>query len=131
MSLYPFKFYPILKERLWGGTKLETVLEKPITSDITGESWELSAVPGDISTVANGALEGASLQELINEHKEALLGKKVFERFGTDFPILIKFIDAKQDLSIQVHPNDELAKERHNSFGKTEMWYITQADEGS
>lgn len=131
MSLYPFKFHPILKERLWGGTKLQSVLEKPITSDITGESWELSAVPGDISVVANGELANITLQEMINEAKGALLGEKVYERFGAEFPILIKFIDAKQDLSIQVHPNDELAKERHNSFGKTEMWYIMQADPGS
>ncbi|WP_281756447.1 type I phosphomannose isomerase catalytic subunit [Neptunitalea chrysea] len=129
--MYPFKFDPILKERLWGGTKLNTVLGKPITTDITGESWELSAVPGDISEVSNGALANTSLQALIDEYNEALLGKKVYERFGNEFPILIKFIDAKQDLSIQVHPNDALAKERHNSFGKTEMWYIMQADEGS
>ncbi|WP_281766186.1 type I phosphomannose isomerase catalytic subunit [Neptunitalea lumnitzerae] len=129
--MYPFKFHPILKERLWGGTKLNTVLGKPIVTDITGESWELSAVPGDISEVSNGPLGNTSLQVLIDEYKGELLGNKVYERFGAEFPILIKFIDAKQDLSIQVHPNDELAKERHNSFGKTEMWYIMQADEGS
>ncbi len=129
--MYPLKFQPILKERLWGGTKLKEVLGKPIVSDITGESWELSAVPGDVSIVANGALSGTSLQELIDEDAEKLLGKSVVARFGKDFPILIKFIDAKQDLSIQLHPNDALAKERHNSFGKTEMWYIMDADEGA
>ncbi len=127
--MYPLKFQPILKERLWGGTKLKDVLGKPIENDITGESWELSTVKGDVSVIANGDLSGTSLQELINENPEAVLGKSVVERFGTDFPILIKFIDAKKDLSIQLHPNDELAKERHDSFGKTEMWYIMDADE--
>ena len=128
MKLYPLKFNPILKERLWGGTKLKDVLNKSITSDITGESWELSTVKGDVSIVANGKLSGTSLQELIDDQAEALLGKSVVERFGTDFPILIKFIDAKQDLSIQLHPDDTLAKKRHDSFGKTEMWYIMDAD---
>ncbi|THV57735.1 mannose-6-phosphate isomerase [Flagellimonas alvinocaridis] len=131
MDLYPLKFKPILKERLWGGTKLRDVLNKPIESDITGESWELSGVSGDISEVANGTLQGTSLQELITLHGESLLGKSVVERFRNEFPILIKFIDAKQDLSIQLHPNDALAKRRHNSFGKTEMWYIMDANPGS
>lgn len=131
MDLYPLKFKPILKERLWGGTKLRDVLNKPIESDITGESWELSGVSGDISEVSNGTLQGTSLQELITLHGESLLGKSVVERFRNEFPILIKFIDAKQDLSIQLHPNDALAKRRHNSFGKTEMWYIMDANPGS
>ena len=128
MTLYPLKFRPILKERLWGDTKLKEVLGKPIESEITGESWELSTVKGDISVIANGILEGKSLQDLIESNSEELLGKSVVERFGKEFPILIKFIDAKQDLSIQLHPNDDLAKERHDSFGKTEMWYIMDAD---
>lgn len=127
--MYPLKFNPILKERLWGGTKLREVLNKTIENDITGESWELSAVKGDISVISNGDLAGTSLQELINTKTNDLLGKSVAERFGTEFPILIKFIDAKQDLSIQLHPNDELAKKRHNSFGKTEMWYVMDADQ--
>ena len=131
MELYPLKFKPILKERLWGGTKLKEVLNKPIESDITGESWELSGVEGDISEVENGALAGVSLHDLMNNQGEELLGESVVERFGKEFPILIKFIDAKQDLSIQLHPNDELAKQRHNSFGKTEMWYIMDADPGA
>nr|WP_297786995.1 type I phosphomannose isomerase catalytic subunit [uncultured Allomuricauda sp.] len=131
MNLYPLKFKPILKERLWGGTKLNEVLNKPIESHITGESWELSGVEGDISEVANGELAGTSLKDLMDDQGEELLGKSVVERFGNDFPILIKFIDAKQDLSIQLHPNDELAKKRHNSFGKTEMWYIMDADPGA
>ncbi len=127
--MYPLKFRPILKERLWGGTKLKDVLGKPISSEIMGESWELSTVEGDVSVVANGELSGTSLQQLIDDNPEQLLGESVFERFGNEFPILIKFIDAKKDLSIQLHPNDELAKERHKSFGKTEMWYIMDADE--
>ena len=129
--MYPIKFKPILKERLWGGTKLKTLFNKPIESDITGESWEVSGVPGDISVVANGQYEGKSLQELIDLYPNELLGKHVHKRFGHDFPILIKFIDAREDLSIQVHPNDKLAKERHNSFGKTEMWYVLHADAGA
>lgn len=127
-DLYPLKFKPILKDRLWGGTKLGDIFKKPISGDIVGESWEISTVQGDISIVANGNLINTSLQELIDRYPEALLGKQVVERFGTEFPILIKFIDAKQDLSIQLHPNDQLAKKRHNSFGKTEMWYIMDAD---
>lgn len=127
--MYPLKFHPILKERLWGGQKLRNVLGKEIPSDITGESWEISSVKGDVSVVANGDLAGTSLQDLINEHPEELLGKSVVHRFGKDFPILIKFIDAKLDLSIQLHPNDELAKARHDSFGKTEMWYVMDADD--
>jgi len=127
--MYPLTFQPILKERLWGGTKLKDVLGKPIENDITGESWELSTVKGDVSVIANGNLAGISLQEFIDNNPKAVLGNSVVQRFGTDFPILIKFIDAKKDLSIQLHPNDELAKERHDSFGKTEMWYIMDADE--
>lgn len=126
--MYPLKFIPILHERLWGGTKLKDLLYKSSPNDLIGESWEVSTVKGNVSVIANGAHEGTSLQDLIDTYGERLLGKSVVERFGTDFPILIKFIDAKQDLSIQLHPNDALAKERHDSFGKTEMWYIMNAD---
>ena len=128
MKLYPLQFEPILKERIWGGTKLKTFLNKPITSNITGESWEISTVDNDISVVANGSLEGKSLNELINEFPEAVLGTKVYSQFGKQFPLLFKYLDAREDLSIQLHPNDELSKKRHNSFGKTEMWYVMQAD---
>lgn len=128
MNLYPLKFYPILKERLWGGTKLGTLLGKELESDLIGESWELSGVAGDVSIVANGSFKGTTLTDLINRFPEEILGKSVLERFGKEFPILIKFIDAQKDLSIQLHPNDELARKRHNSFGKTEMWYIMDAD---
>ena len=131
MELYPLKFTPILKERLWGGAKLGTVLGKPIEGDGMGESWELSGVPGDVSVVANGPYRGRTLDDLIATYPNALLGDSVLKRFGTDFPILIKFIDAREDLSIQVHPGDELARKRHGSFGKTEMWYIMGADPGS
>jgi len=127
-NLYPFKFEPILKERIWGGTKLQTVLNKSISSNKTGESWELSTVTGDVSVAANGDFSGTSLNSLINDYPEALLGTAVYKRFGKQFPLLFKYLDAKEDLSIQVHPNDELAKVRHQSFGKTEMWYIMQAD---
>ncbi len=130
-QLYPFVFQPILKHRIWGGGKLATVLGKEIPDDRTGESWELSAVEGDVSVVSNGPLEGTPLSQLIAQFPEALLGKDVYEKFGDQFPLLFKFIDAREDLSIQVHPNDKLAKERHNSFGKTEMWYVMDADAGS
>lgn len=125
---YPLQFDPILKERIWGGEKLKTILNKPIVSKITGESWELSTVEGDVSVVSNGFLKGKSLMDLIEEMPKEILGTKVYERFGKQFPLLFKYLDAREDLSIQVHPNDKLAKERHNSFGKTEMWYVTQAD---
>ena len=125
---YPLQFEPILKDRIWGGEKLKTILNKPITSKITGESWELSTVEGDVSVVSNGILKGKSLMELIDKMPNEILGTKVYSRFGKQFPLLFKYLDAREDLSIQVHPNDKLAKERHNSFGKTEMWYVMQAD---
>ena len=97
-----------------------------------GESWELSGVKGNESVVANGPLAGHTITELACEYKEVLLGKKVYEATGTEFPLLIKFIDARDDLSVQVHPDDTLAGKRHNgSKGKTEMWYVVQADEGA
>lgn len=130
-QLYPLKFEPIMKDRLWGGDKLARLFNKPSETDTTGESWELSAVKGDVSVVSNGDLKGTSLQDLIDTRGAELMGKSVINRFGNEFPILIKFIDAKQDLSIQLHPHDALAKERHNSFGKTEMWYIMDADPGA
>ena len=128
MKLYPLTFDPIFKERIWGGEKLQTELHKPTHQPLIGESWEVSTVKGDVSVISNGTLKGTSLQALIEQAPEVLLGSAVYKRFGTDFPLLIKFIDAAQDLSIQVHPDDALAKARHNSFGKTEMWYIMEAD---
>lgn len=129
--MYPLKFKPILKSMLWGGDKIQPY--KLIKSNLNnvGESWELSGVKGNESIVANGKYEGVTLPTLILTLKDKLVGKKNYERFGNEFPLLIKFIDARQDLSIQVHPNDELAKVRHNSKGKTEMWYVVDADKGS
>ena len=131
IKLYPLQFSPILKERIWGGTKLESLLNKPILSEITGESWEISTVKGDVSIVSNGELAGKSLNDLINDDPESILGTEVYKKFGRQFPLLFKYLDAREDLSIQVHPNDELAKKRHNSFGKTEMWYVVQANENA
>tara|TARA_B110000902_G_scaffold266027_1_gene352230 strand:- start:6379 stop:7347 length:969 start_codon:yes stop_codon:yes gene_type:complete len=130
-SLYPFKFQPILKDKIWGGQKLHHILNKPTSSTQAGESWEISDVEGDTSMVANGSLKGTSLKSLIETYTAELLGQKNYRQFGTKFPLLIKFIDAKSDLSVQLHPNDALAKARHNSFGKTEMWYVLQADPDS
>lgn len=130
-AFYPLQFEPLFKDRIWGGEKLKTQFNKPIVSKTTGESWELSTVVGDISVIANGEFKGQLITDLIETFPLELLGTTVLERFGTQFPLLFKFLDAKEDLSIQVHPNDELAKKRHNSFGKTEMWYIMQADQES
>ncbi|WP_396172651.1 type I phosphomannose isomerase catalytic subunit [Flavobacterium sp.] len=126
--LYPLTFESILKERIWGGSKLKKYLNKPITSENIGESWEVSTVPESISIVKNGSFKGKNLNELIDLYPEEILGTAVFSQFGKQFPLLFKYLDAREDLSIQLHPNDELAKVRHNSFGKTEMWYVLQAD---
>ena len=131
MNLYPLKFTPISKYRLWGGNKLNTFLNKGFTGDNNGESWEISDVKGDETKVANGEFSGKTLKELSKQFKGKLLGNNVYETFGTEFPLLIKFIDAKTPLSIQVHPHDHIAKERHNSFGKNEMWYIMDADDNA
>ncbi|MBQ4802726.1 class I mannose-6-phosphate isomerase [Aquimarina sp. MMG015] len=129
MELYPLKFNPVYSYRIWGGNKLKTVLNKSCSQESIGESWEISDVENNETLVSEGHLEGKSLKELINEFQEELVGHSVFETFGNNFPLLIKFIDAKTPLSIQVHPNNKLAKERHNSFGKNEMWYVMQAEE--
>ncbi|WP_066224711.1 type I phosphomannose isomerase catalytic subunit [Formosa haliotis] len=129
--IYPLKFEPILKEKIWGGEKLNTLLNKKSTLPNIGESWEVSDVDGEPSVVANGSLKGKTLKELLLEYKEDFIGVQNHRIFGEKFPLLIKYIDAKEDLSIQLHPNDELAGKRHNSFGKTEMWYVMQADEDS
>ncbi len=131
MSLYPLKFEPICLEKIWGGNRLKTLLGKKYNTKNCGESWEISGVEGNISVVANGFLKGNDLSELIEIYMGDLVGDKVYEKFGNEFPLLIKFIDAQDDLSIQVHPNDELSKERHNAFGKTEMWYVVDTAEGA
>lgn len=129
--MYPLKFKPILKQTIWGGDRI--IPFKGLNDDLknVGESWELSGVPNNESIVANGEFAGTSLRELINMFREELVGESVYKRFSTKFPLLIKFIDAREDLSIQVHPNDELAQKRHNSLGKTEMWYVMDATPGA
>ncbi len=131
MKLYPLKFKPILKELIWGGNKICAFKGITPGKNNVGESWEISGVKGNVSIVSNGALKGKRLDELIVEYKKDLVGQYNYERFGTVFPLLIKFIDTNADVSIQVHPNDELAKKRHNSIGKTEMWYIVNASPGA
>lgn len=130
-QLYPLKFKPIIKDKIWGGTKLNTILNKKTKTDKAGESWEISGYPGSVSQVKNGFLAGNTLEELIEVYMGDLVGDSIFEKFGTLFPLLIKFIDANDVLSIQVHPDDELASKQFDSFGKTEMWYIIEADPGS
>lgn len=131
-SLYPLKFKTIYKDKIWGGQKIKTYLHKDFGSlPNCGETWEISGVKSDVSVVNGGALDGESLADLLEQYGAALVGKKVHDHFGNIFPLLVKFIDANEDLSIQVHPDDKLARERHNSFGKTEMWYVIEADPGS
>jgi len=131
MIAYPIKFEPILQEKIWGGTKLKSLLNKASDKENIGESWEVSAVKNNVSIVSNGVYKGQNLQDLLEQYKSDLVGNKVFKQFGAQFPLLIKFIDAKEALSIQLHPNDELAQKRHESFGKTEMWYVMQADKNA
>lgn len=127
--MYPLKFRPILKSVVWGGEKIAPFKEITTDQHNIGESWELSGVKGNESVVANGEYAGRTITELVHEFKGRLIGQKNYEKTGDQFPLLIKFIDAKQDLSIQVHPDDELAAARHNgSKGKTEMWYVVAAD---
>lgn len=131
-QLYPLKFKTIFKDKIWGGQKIREILGKDFSPlPNCGETWEISGVKGNMSEVAGGPFDGMALSDMIDRYKGALVGEKIYSKFGQEFPLLIKFIDANQDLSIQVHPDDTLAKERHNSFGKTEMWYIIQADVGA
>ena len=129
--MYPLKFAPVLKQTLWGGDKI--IPFKHLDSDLTGvgESWEISDVEGDKSVVINGPDKGVDLTGIVRRYRGKLVGEANYLHFGDKFPLLIKFIDARQDLSIQVHPNDRLAKKRHDSFGKTEMWYVIGAGEGA
>lgn len=130
-ELYPFKFKPILKEKIWGGNKLSSMLSKQISDKKIGESWEISAVENNISIVANGILAGNSLQDIIEIYMGDIVGDKIYDKYGIEFPLLIKYIDASDILSVQVHPDDKLAKKRHQAYGKTEMWYIIDAEKGS
>lgn len=138
-----YKFTPILKHTIWGGEKIlrfkslepeKSIVSRPWLTkqhNLIGESWELSAVENDESVVCEGDRVGQNIVELLSEKKELLIGKKNYEQFGNRFPLLIKFIDANQDLSIQVHPNDEQAMRLHGKRGKTEMWYVVDATEGA
>ncbi|TRX60900.1 mannose-6-phosphate isomerase [Fulvivirga sp. M361] len=131
-EVYPLRFETIFKEKIWGGQKVRSILNKDYHPlDNCGETWELSAVKGNVSIIANGALKGQPLDQIVTQHGPDLLGKRLYNAFHGEFPLLIKFLDANEDLSVQVHPNDDLAGERHNSLGKTEMWYIMQADPGA
>jgi mannose-6-phosphate isomerase len=131
MNLYPLKFEPLLKSIIWGGDEICKFKHLTPLQDGIGESWEISGVEGNVSVVANGELKGQKLDDIISEYKDRLVGKHIFEKFGATFPLLIKFIDARDNLSIQVHPDDELGMKRHNSFGKTEMWYVINAAQGA
>ena len=130
-SLYPLTFAPLLKEVIWGGQAIRPFKGLEPDEKKIGESWEISHVDDNYSVVAEGELAGKSLDELIQTYGERLVGKSVLERFGRRFPLLIKFIDARDYLSIQVHPDDALGMARHNSFGKTEMWYVISATPGA
>ncbi|HZH71167.1 MAG TPA: type I phosphomannose isomerase catalytic subunit [Mariniphaga sp.] len=131
-GLYPLKFKPRYLPKIWGGNRLNTILGKDFGSlQNCGESWELSSVEDYVSEVSNGFLSGNSLTDLIEVYMGDIVGEKVFKKYGLEFPLLFKFIDANDDLSIQVHPNDKLSKERHNAYGKTEMWYVIHAEEGA
>ncbi len=128
-GLYPLKFKPVYLEKIWGGNRLKTILNKDY-GDLPncGESWEISAIEGKVSVVENGFLAENTIQEVIEVYMGDLVGDKVYEKYGLEFPLLIKFIDASEDLSVQVHPNDELSRKRHNAYGKTEMWYVIDAE---
>ena len=131
-TIYPLKFQPIFKSKIWGGQKINTILHKDFSPlPNCGESWELSGIEGDISEVANGFLEGNDLNELIEIYMYDLVGDSIYHQFGLGFPLLVKFIDAAEDLSVQVHPDDELAMERYDQNGKTELWHIMDADPGA
>jgi mannose-6-phosphate isomerase len=131
-ELYPLKFEPVLKEKVWGGDALVTRYNKPQTGSLhIGESWELSAIADNQSVISNGFLAGNNIEELVEVYMGDITGDSIYEKFGNEFPLLIKFIEAREDLSIQVHPGNALAKERHQAYGKTEMWYILESEKGS
>jgi mannose-6-phosphate isomerase len=133
--LYPIKFKPRIKERIWGGSTILKKRSKAATrlpkDKPYGESWDLSSVKGDISVVSNGFLKGNNLSEIIEVYMGELVGEQHFERFGLEFPLLIKYLDCNDKLSVQVHPDDTLAEERHNSYGKTEAWYVADCKPGA
>jgi len=131
-ELYPLKFEPILKDKIWGGNSLvKNWGKKADLSRLIGESWDLSAIQDNLSVVSNGFLAGNNIEEIIEVYMGDITGDVVFEKYGIEFPLLIKLIEAKQDLSVQVHPDDKIARERHNAYGKTEMWYILESEPSS
>jgi mannose-6-phosphate isomerase len=141
MSLYPLKFHPRLVEKIWGGRKIETVLGKPLPPDKPiGESWEIYDFPPGVveesdgwvsATVANGPLNGRSLHWIIQEFGRELHGDVALTGPHGQFPLLVKYLDAREDLSVQVHPDERYAAAHPEAHLKTEAWYIVQADEGS
>jgi mannose-6-phosphate isomerase len=132
MILYPLKFRQIYKERVWGGNKLSTVLKRiKKNGKVIGESWELSSVSDNVSIVTNGYLKDNNIQELIETYMGDIVGDKIYETFGIELPLLFKLIDSAECLSVQVHPDDEVALKRHNAYGKTEMWYVIDASKNS
>ena len=131
MPLYPFLFHPNLHTVVWGGHRLQVYKGLQSTDEPIGESWEVSAVPSSTSIISNGSFAGRDIISVISEYPEDILGKAVNEKYHGQLPLLVKFIDAKRDLSIQVHPNDEMAQREHGKMGKSEMWYVIKADAGS
>ena len=132
MPLYPLKFKPLLKSKLWGGTKLGTFYGKVLEGHShVGESWELSGFGGEQTVVTNGFLADNTLGELVEVYMGELVGEKVYETYGDEFPLLFKLIDANDNLSVQVHPDDEVARELHDANGKSEMWYVLHAEPGA
>ena len=131
MKYYPLLFEPNLHTVVWGGNQLRTYKGLEPSDEPIGESWEVSAVPSSTSVISNGEWKGRDLTSVISEHPEDILGKSVNNKYHGHLPLLVKFIDAKRDLSIQVHPNDEMAQREHGKMGKSEMWYIIKADEGA
>jgi mannose-6-phosphate isomerase len=129
--MQPIKFQPLLKQTLWGGDKIVTFKHLDSQLENVGESWEISGVKDNETIVKEGPLKGKSLNEVVAEQKDRLVGKENYQRFGDEFPLLIKFIDARQDLSIQVHPNDEIAHKQGKPRGKTEMWYLMESEPGA
>ena len=129
--MQPIKFQPLLKQTLWGGDKIVTFKHLDSQLENVGESWDISGVKDNETIVKEGPLKGKSLNEVVAELKDRLVGKENYQRFGDEFPLLIKFIDARQDLSIQVHPNDEIAHKQGKPHGKTEMWYLMESEPGA
>ncbi|HNQ69501.1 MAG TPA: class I mannose-6-phosphate isomerase [Bacteroidales bacterium] len=129
--LYPLKFEPIYKQKVWGGDKIKDIKSDQNVPNNCGESWEISAVQGDLSVVSNGFLKGNTIEEIIEIYMGEVVGDKVFDKFGIEFPILVKIIESKENLSLQVHPDNIIAAKRHNAWGKSELWYILNADPGS